>query len=84
MTKFDNENTDNIVAIPEPVDLDMPDFFLGMVTAYEDAAQFILHLRDNLPPELAPMKEGFTTLAQGFRTKIVNIELHLSQEGGMQ
>lgn len=58
----------------------MPDFFRGMACAYEDAAQFIESMRDNLPPELKGMMEGgFTTIADGFRAKIAALETTVAQ-----
>lgn len=59
---------------------ELPPFFKGMACAYEDCAQFIEHMRDNLPPELRGMMEGgFTTIAQGFRAKIDTLVVTVSQ-----
>lgn len=57
----------------------MPDFFRGMACAYEDAAQFIETMRDNLPPEISFMASGFTTIADGLRAKIAALETTVAQ-----
>lgn len=58
----------------------MPDFFRGMACAYEDCAQFIEHMRDNLPPELKSMMTGgFTTIAEGFRAKIDALQVTVAE-----
>ena len=59
---------------------EMPDFFRGMACAYEDCAQFIENMRDNLPPELKGMMTGgFTTIAEGFREKINVLQITVAQ-----
>lgn len=57
----------------------MPDFFRGMACAYEDAAQFIETMRDNLPTEINFMASGFTTIADGLRAKIAALETTVAQ-----
>ena len=72
--------TDENMTIDEAAPPQMPDFFRGMACAYEDCAQFIEHMRDNLPAELRPMMEGgFTTIAQGFRAKIDTLVVTVAQ-----
>ena len=58
---------------------EMPEFFKGMACAYEDAAQFIETMRDNLPEEIKFMSSGFDTMAVGLREKINALQITVAQ-----
>ena len=44
-------------------------YFDGMIAAYRDAAQFVEHLKNNLPPEVSFMASAFDPLIEGFNNK---------------
>jgi hypothetical protein len=59
---------------------ELPDFFKGMVCAYEDCADFIEHLCDTLPEELAFFKPVLKTTSNGIREKVQILKKTVAEE----
>lgn len=62
---------------------EFPEFFKGMATGYEDCARFVEQMRDNLPPELEMLKDGFDIMADGIRGKIDHLQIIVAQNMAM-
>lgn len=62
---------------------EFPEFFKGMATAYADCATFIDTMRDNLPPELEVLADGFTTISDGIRGKIDHLQVIVARNMAM-
>lgn len=58
---------------------EFPEFFKGMATAYADCADFIDTMKDNLPPELEMLADGFSTISEGIRNKIDQLQVIVAQ-----